>query len=306
MKIQKECALYIALPDGLSKQQSKAHKLIRAIESLDLSLDIRVMYIKMSSDLYYSNKLLLDICGILKRVINRGNCKEMTLEITPQASLASYTRIWKEVGVNRIIIADQYEAPYTIKQVTQDSIDTFCNVGIDIQLDKYKNSDRVSTLLHMLKNVSFTHCTLECIGIFSEWKIALYQTIKECLLLLGFEQYEMFNFAPPGYQSEYMNHLWDQKRVIGLGHGAESYDEAEKNNLEKVNEYLMLNLRRKKGIDYRRLMNSIDQDKQQHYENNLNLLFSKGLISRGGNGHSMVLTDKGLLLETTILKTLCV
>jgi oxygen-independent coproporphyrinogen-3 oxidase len=51
----------------------------------------------------------------------------------------------------------------------------------------------------------------------------MYEIAKKTLLLIGYKQYEISNFARDGYASKHNLKYWSQNEYIGIGAGASSY-----------------------------------------------------------------------------------
>jgi oxygen-independent coproporphyrinogen III oxidase len=102
----------------------------------------------------------------------------------------------------------------------------------------------------------------------------------------GYEHYEISNFAKPGWHSRHNSSYWQSKKYLGLGPSAHSYNGIERqwniaNNsiyiqslkdgklsfekevltpAQRLNEYIMISLRTKEGIDLTRLQNDFAID----------------------------------------------
>ena len=53
---------------------------------------------------------------------------------------------------------------------------------------------------------------------------AMYEMLIDCLTAVGYEHYEISNFARPGYRSQHNSSYWNDTPYIGLGAAAHSYD----------------------------------------------------------------------------------
>src|SRR5690606_7125822 len=56
-----------------------------------------------------------------------------------------------------------------------------------------------------------------------EVEVAMYQLIIEKLTNAGYEQYEISNFAKPGFASRHNITYWENRPYYGLGAGAHGY-----------------------------------------------------------------------------------
>lgn len=158
--------------------------------------------------------------------------------------------------------------------------------------------------------------------------IALYTWTMSALAKAGFEQYEISNFARPGFASAHNKGYWDYKLYKGFGVGASSFDGSrrytnEKNltrylqaienngiqhlescetlsNEQQKMEQWMLGLRQKKGLFLDTMMTYLakEADKQK-FLNAVKALNDERLIDVH-NG-ILSLTTKGMILENEVL-----
>lgn len=67
-----------------------------------------------------------------------------------------------------------------------------------------------------------------------ETSLAMFQSLTQHAKAAGFEQYEISNYARPGYRSRHNSSYWQGIPYLGLGPGAHSYDGLRQ---RRVNEY---------------------------------------------------------------------
>jgi oxygen-independent coproporphyrinogen III oxidase len=134
----------------------------------------------------------------------------------------------------------------------------------------------------------------------------------------GYEHYEVSNFAKPGFRSRHNSSYWQGKKYLGLGPSAHSYDglvrkwntannkkyiaaiekgiiESETealNETQKLNEYIMISLRTKEGLDLERVKTEWGIQKKKEIEKQLSH-FNKNLLKIEGD--RINLTDEGML-----------
>ena len=66
-----------------------------------------------------------------------------------------------------------------------------------------------------------------------------YHTLNKRLQAWGFSQYEVSNYARPGYQSRHNSRYWDRTPYLGLGPAAHSFDGRKRRwNVSDVREYI--------------------------------------------------------------------
>lgn len=67
----------------------------------------------------------------------------------------------------------------------------------------------------------------------------MYETAIDVLSLRGFKQYEVSNFAKPGFESKHNIHYWENSHYYGLGPSAVSYiDGVRAKNVSDLKEYI--------------------------------------------------------------------
>lgn len=126
--------------------------------------------------------------------------------------------------------------------------------------------------------------------------------LMDWLHVAGYEHYEISNFAKPGFRSRHNTSYWQGKSYIGIGPSAHSFNGAERkwniaNNqkyidainkgvlpfekevltpVQKLNEYIMIALRTKEGIDMDKVgdeeRNILIKSAQKYLRQNLILL----------------------------------
>lgn len=155
----------------------------------------------------------------------------------------------------------------------------------------------------------------------------MYWRVKEKLQKAGYIHYEISNFAKLGYESKHNLACWNQEEYIGVGVASHSYtnnvrysvienveeyiknidtdNEAdniifhEKQNKDsKMQEYMLLGLRKIEGIKIQEFKNKFETDPIVLYKNELKKLKNEGLIKIDSN--SIKLTNKGLDLANIV------
>lgn len=162
------------------------------------------------------------------------------------------------------------------------------------------------------------------------------QQSRQFLLLMqwleqaGFEHYEISNFAKPGFRSRHNSAYWQGKKYIGLGPSAHSFDGESRwwniaNNQryiqaiaenkipfekevltteQRLNEYIMISLRTKEGIDTEKL----ETPEWSVYKKDM-LRAAKKYLDNGllqTDGSFLSLTNQGKLLADGIAADLFV
>jgi oxygen-independent coproporphyrinogen III oxidase len=151
-----------------------------------------------------------------------------------------------------------------------------------------------------------------------------FEVLMETLESHGFEQYEISNFCKPGYKSKHNSSYWDQQNYLGVGPSAHSFngssrqfnvrnnsvyiESIEKNKVpfekeiltreNKINEYIMTNIRTSKGIAGEYLKNNFRFDFGDVFKNKIESLQNQKLITELDGQH--ILTKKGKLVADQI------
>lgn len=144
---------------------------------------------------------------------------------------------------------------------------------------------------------------------------ALYYLTRDTLVNNSYIQYEISNFAKPGYESKHNSAYWTRRDYIGLGLGASSLLEnvrwhneeeimtylenpckiSERLPLEmeaQMEEFLFLGLRLLRGISEEEFYKTFHVKLMQMYGNVLDKLIQEGLLYK--KEERFALTDKGI------------
>ena len=149
-----------------------------------------------------------------------------------------------------------------------------------------------------------------------------FEVLIDSLVLDGFEQYEISNFCKPGYYSKHNSSYWKQKKYLGVGPSAHSYNfESRQSNINnnsqytksinsgtvpceieilnkenKINEYIFTTLRTQWGCDIEYLKKELGYDLLQSKV--LKMLLEKQFINL--ENKVLTLTRSGKFLADQI------
>ncbi len=284
---------------------------------------------------------------------------EITMETNPGTVDFNKLRAFRESGINRISIGVQSFDDEDLKFLTRihdskTAVDTilnaeragYNNISLDLIFNlprqtKAKWKQNLETAASLpLTHISAYSLILERGTILNkmvldgktalqddDYDADLYEFTIEYLTGKGFEQYEVSNFAKPGYECIHNNCYWRYKDYFGFGPSAHSFINGKRwwnysslkayiSNIEKMNsavrssempdkqerlnEYVMLALR-SSGIDLREL-NEFDKDWFLRNRTYLNLLQNNKFLSADNN--FIKLTPSGYAVCDEILKNL--
>jgi oxygen-independent coproporphyrinogen-3 oxidase len=232
---------------------------------------------------------------------------EVTFETNPDDISVQKLKEWKASGINRLSIGVQsffdpdlkwmnraHNSSQSIDSITNAFDEGFNNITIDLIYGGPTLTD-APWKKNVDKAIELEIPHLSCYALTVESKTALAKMIaqkkvedvnqsaqaKQFLLLMnwlkaaGYEHYEISNFAKPGFRSRHNSSYWQQKKYLGLGPSAHSYNgssrqwniannalyiQSLKNNelnfekeeltkVQKLNEYIMTSLRTTEGCD---------------------------------------------------------
>lgn len=155
-----------------------------------------------------------------------------------------------------------------------------------------------------------------------------FEILMEELELNGYEHYEISNFSKPGFHSRHNSSYWEQKKYLGIGPSAHSYDGSTRqfnirnNHLylkslqgrkvpfelevltsaNKINEYIFTTLRTNRGCDLMKLAHDHGYDIRIKNEAYLKNLLEHKLASM--DDQILKLTRSGKLLADKIASDL--
>jgi oxygen-independent coproporphyrinogen-3 oxidase len=157
-------------------------------------------------------------------------------------------------------------------------------------------------------------------------QLEMFTTTIETLQSAGYEQYEISNFARPGFECKHNLNYWDNGEYLGLGAGASSYIGGERSKninlpsryiravqekgcaveskekldlLHAMGETIMLGLRRLKGIHIAEFETRFQISFKKVYGNVINSLLNDELITL--NHNRMALSQKGIYLADSVI-----
>jgi oxygen-independent coproporphyrinogen III oxidase len=298
--------------------------------------------------------LTLEECRLIlekiRQVFNIDDGAEITLEANPDDITKEKLVAWKDLGINRLSIGIQsffdedllwmnraHNAREAIDNL-QLAITEFNNISIDLIYGSPLLSDdmwkkNVETAI----NLNIPH--LSCYALTIEEKTPLHKLIllnktanvdtdkqaRQFLLLMqwlkenGYDHYEVSNFAKPGYRSRHNSSYWQEKKYLGLGPSAHSYNvvirkwniannnnyieainngklETEREVLtetQKLNEYIMISLRTMEGLDLEKIKSVWGEEKLKTVNERLIRFKENDLVIKEAN--KIKLTEEGML-----------
>ena len=151
----------------------------------------------------------------------------------------------------------------------------------------------------------------------------MYQKICQIMKKNNYNHYEISNFSKEGYESKHNNCYWDNEEYYGFGLGASSYRNSNRiKNTKSLSKYLnkqyqiekelltekekieyevLLNLRKKEGISYKKFQLKYHKDLKDYYQ--YQLLIDQGFLVEEKN-HLFIPEDKWYISNEIIVKLL--
>ena len=150
----------------------------------------------------------------------------------------------------------------------------------------------------------------------------MYETMCEMLAAAGYKQYEISNFAKPGFESRHNSKYWRLEPVYGFGVSAHSFDgyqrysnerdtskyverienfltaEVTRERVDTASEFAFLGLRLEEGINLDEYSKRFEIDLETAYRSDLNRLLDHGLIELDDD--RLKLTQKGKLFSNEV------
>lgn len=264
----------------------------------------------------YPLHLLYELFVLLRQTFDLSRVQECSLEVNPGGQTAEHFGLWREVGINRLsvgvqVLDDAVLARLNRPQKTAEvhrffevaprfisNLSADCIIGLPGVARECWERTVDATLSWPLQHASLYFLTVH-------ENTPLYHGIKAGAVVLpaddailaqyawtvaryeaqGLAQYEISNFARPGFESRHNRGYWQHKTYVGFGLGAASFDGeyrcANKKNLvnylkqyatacpvlrpwysmcerltheNKALEALMLGLRQRSGVDLHRVV----------------------------------------------------
>lgn len=184
-----------------------------------------------------------------------SNCKEITLEANPDDLSEEKLEKLSELPINRLSIGIQSFNNNELKilrrrHTAQQAVDVvkraqkyFSNISIDLMyglpeqtISSWQNTISEALALN-IQHVSAYHLTYEegtllerkrreghVSPVLEEESIAMYHLLQNALHEKGIEQYEISNFAIPGFYSRHNSSYWKGINYLGIGPSAHSFD----------------------------------------------------------------------------------
>lgn len=278
---------------------------------------------------------------------------EITFEANPDDLSEDYLNALKRIGVNRISIGIQSfqqndlaylerrhhseMIPGVLQRIFQtgfEQVNADIIYGIPGQTEEHLRENIQSLVSYPLDHISAYALTVEQgtalnnqiqkgkkAGVRDEVAAEHFLFVSEQLQSLGFEHYEISNYALPNHYAKHNTNYWFQKPYLGIGpaahsfngvkrrwnkasvhhyiHGLEKntldYEEETLNQIQQFNEFIMLRIRTQWGVDMQALAERFSWRWHNDLIKQLKQLHKPDLITYNRKENRIKLSQKGFL-----------
>lgn len=276
---------------------------------------------------------------------------EITVEANPEDLSIEKLKFLRSLGVNRLSVGIQSFDESTLKLLNRSHSAVqaeqsillarecgFKNISVDlIYAIPNRKEDLLTRDLHKLLMLDVEHLsayslTIEEKTVFGKQAVQRkflpvtdeinarqFELIMKILTDAGYDHYEISNYAKPGYISKHNSNYWRQKKYLGVGPSAHSFDgnsrqsNVPNNNTyvkslasgtipalkeilsreNQINEYIMTSLRTSWGCDLSFIKETFHYDLITHQQKSIRSYLDSGLMFLSAN--TLKLTNLGKL-----------
>jgi len=311
----------------------------------------------------YPLPLLKETVLLLRESVGFEPSYEMTIEVNPGTVTQEKLETWKEIGVTRLSIGVQslndavltklnrHQRAADVYMLMEKAAPLFDNLSIDVIVGLPGIS--VADWKHMIETVvtwPIKHISMYFLTVHEDTQ--LYFGVQQQKIILppddevvdtyywtidkfaqyGIMQYEISNFARPGWESKHNTVYWQRKPYKAFGLGACSFDgytrfQNEKNLLKYMQgvqndepicivserltdkqiwlETLMLGLRQRGGVAIQELCASLDEYEKKELTKRIDELLAGGLLHRKDGTITVTCTGLSVVNEI-VVKLSCI
>lgn len=244
-----------------------AEEFKRRVHELKADHEIRTLYVGGGTP------SILDVNDLATAIapIPLGNVEEFTIEVNPEDVSLEKAQAWRRLGVNRVSMGVQSfydeelravgrrhtaeqakEAFCTLRRAGFDNISLDLIYGLPLQTEETWLGSLNALLDLRPEHFSAYALTYEHGTRLSAWVAAgkltptdddtvanMYEMLTMVAKAIGYEHYEISNFALPVYRSRHNSSYWNSTPYLGLGPAAHSFDGKTRcYNPSEINAYL--------------------------------------------------------------------
>jgi oxygen-independent coproporphyrinogen-3 oxidase len=334
---------YICPYCDFAKWQTDAQAARVYLEALDaeLAMTARVpaqtLFLGGGTPNTYDGAEIARLASGLRAHFSLPDVAEATIEANPDRELCRNLEIIRASGINRLSFGVQsfdaaelhtlgrrHSAADVRSAVAAGRDAGFSNISVDLMFgipgqsaDSWHRSLDAAIALGV-EHISTYGLTIEEGTPYARWherepsafadegsEADMYASAIDTLMAAGYEQYEISNFARPGYRSAHNENYWANGEYVGLGVGAASYidgcrsthtrnlnlyieaarerqpipgDSEELTGVARLGEATMLALRTREGVDVQAFRDRYGFDFLDHYAPVIDELTSVGVL----------------------------
>lgn len=292
---------------------------------------------------------LADLLTFFKHLFSVTPDAEITVEANPGAQLTELLPVLCEAGFNRLSLGMQSACTAELaalgrRHTTQDVVRAvedarnaeFSNISLDLMLATPRQTvDSVRRSVAFAASLGVEHVSAYLLKVEPGTPFAAhgrteadedqqadcYHAACEALESYGYRQYEISNFAKPGFASRHNVRYWDGGEYLGLGPGAHGFLDGRRFYYERslpdfltgkppaeegpgggLEEYVMLRLRLSDGLKESALETRFGTDFSLFDAATLARLEKGGFLQQ--NGGKIALTRRGFLVSNAVIGAL--
>ncbi|WP_025862634.1 radical SAM family heme chaperone HemW [Prolixibacter bellariivorans] len=225
----------------------------------------------------------------------------------------------RETGFHNISVDLIYGIPGLSKEAWERSVDMVIDLDVE-HVSAYHLTYHEGTVLYQrLKDGKLSEVP-------DEVSLEQYEYLIRALKKAGYEHYEVSNFAKPGFYSRHNSAYWKERKYLGIGPSAHSYDGQtrqwnirsnpqyvqlisqgeqffeieELSEVDRYNDYIITSLRTIWGIDVRRIDNTYNDVLAAYFQRALNKYIDSDLVYL--ENQVLRLTEKGIFVSDRIME----
>ncbi len=297
--------------------------------------------------------------GITTELLPTNQLIEFAVEANPGELTLEKLHVLKNAGVNRLSIGVQsfedellnkigrvHRKEDVFRTVQQAEQAGFDNLSLDLMyglpgqtIDQFKKTLETAFTLNV-KHFSAYSLIIEPKTVFynlmqkgrlslppQEQEAYMYELAMEEMEKHGFAQYEISNYAIPGYESNHNITYWNNDYYYGFGAGAHGYvngvrtsnigpikkymdkvvesgsayqSQNQVTKEEAMEEEMFLGLRKVKGVEKSKFQKKFSISLEEKFGEQIHQLVNQGLLVN--DGHAIFLTHKGKLLGNEVFQ----
>ncbi|MEN1969347.1 radical SAM family heme chaperone HemW [Lentibacillus sp. N15] len=302
---------------------------------------------------------LRKLLGLVNEKFDVANCEEFTIEANPGDFDTEKIKLLRDYGVQRVSLGVQVFDDNMLVEIGRlhkvsdvyQTIDLlhqhgFANISIDLiyalptqTLEDFRHT-LDEAVQFQLPHYSTYALQIEPKTVFyqryhkgklhrppQETEVAMYELLRQTMQQNGLVQYEISNFAKPGFESQHNLTYWNNNYYYGFGAGAHGYLPGKRTGnirplpayvkqalldgkpilntetigiKEQIEEEMFLGLRKLAGVSKQIFQEKFGFPLDTLYQSEMTLLKQKGWLH--DDGYVVRLTDQGLLFGNEVFE----